>query len=245
MASNIDFLVAFLLGILPGLLVLWASLRRFDRPHVERTLFDDRRVFGSLAVGLVFGTFASVAAILLPRNDILTSVEAIAVVLVLEESFKLVWLNRRIYRGRFDTTFYGVPLGVGAAASGVVAAAWLTLTRSNLYVPETLALLIVYSFGLSLVNVDTGALIGFGASRGDTWRAFARALAVRVGHGLFLVPFLLEVGEPYAALSAATALGFAFIVYYYVYLVILPGTLPEEIRREIRRARRRTATPRD
>jgi hypothetical protein len=245
MASNIDFLVAFLLGILPGLLVLWTSLRRFDRPHVERTLFDDRRVFGSLAVGLVFGTFASVAAILLPRNDILTSVEAIAVVLVLEESFKLVWLNRRIYRGRFDTTFYGVPLGVGAAASGVVAAAWLTLTRSNLYVPETLALLIVYSFGLSLVNVDTGALIGFGASRGDTWRAFARALAVRVGHGLFLVPFLLEVGEPYAALSAATALGFAFIVYYYVYLVILPGTLPEEIRREIRRARRRTATPRD
>jgi hypothetical protein len=245
MAANIDFLVAFLLGILPGLLVLWASLRRFDRPHVERTLFDDRRVFGSLAVGLVFGTFASVAAILLPRNDILTSVEAIAVVLVLEESFKLVWLNRRIYRGRFDTTFYGVPLGVGAAASGVVAAAWLTLTRSNLYVPETLALLIVYSFGLSLVNVDTGALIGFGASRGDTWRAFARALAVRVGHGLFLVPFLLEVGEPYAALSATSALGFAFIVYYYVYLVILPGTLPEEIRREIRRARRRAATPRD
>lgn len=245
MASNIDFLVAFFLGILPGLLVLWTSLRRFDRPHVERTLFDDRRVFGSLAVGLVFGTFASVAAVLLPRVDLLSSVEAIAVTLLFEESFKLAWLNRRVYRGRFDTTFYGVPLGVGAAASGVVAAAWLS--QSRLYVPETLALLIVYSFGLSLVNVDTGALIGFGASRGDTWRAFLRALAVRVGHGLFLVPFLLgdQVGEPYAALSAATALGFAFIVYYYVYRVILPGTLPEEIRREIRRARRRAAAPRD
>ena len=243
MASNIDFLIAFLLGILPGLLVLWASLRRFDRPHVERTLFDDRRVFGSLAVGLVFGTFASVAAVLIPRVDLLTSVEAIAVILLLEESFKLVWLNRRRYRGRFDTTFYGVPLGVGAAASGVVATAWLS--QSHLYVPETLALLIVYSFGLSLVNVDTGALIGFGASRGDTWRSFAKALAVRVGHGLFLVPFLLEVGEPYAALSASTALGFALLVFYYVYRVILPGTLPEEIRREIRRARRRATTARD
>jgi len=244
MASNIDFLVAFLLGILPGLLVLWTSLRRFDRPHVEKTLFDDRRVFGSLAVGLVFGTFASVAALLLPRTDFLASVVAIAVTLLLEESFKLAWLNRRPYRGRFDTTFYGVPLGVGAAASGVVAVAWLS--HSTLYVPETLVLLVVYSFGLSLVNVDTGALIGFGASRGDTWHAFLRAIAVRVGHGLFLVPFLLgdQVGEPYAALSAATALGFAFIIYYYVYQVILPGTLPEEIRRGIRRARRRAATPR-
>src|SRR2546428_125640 len=60
MASNVDFLVAFLLGILPGLVILWASLRRFDRPQVDHTLFDDRRVFGSLAVGLIFGTVASV-----------------------------------------------------------------------------------------------------------------------------------------------------------------------------------------
>src|SRR5713101_2951649 len=244
MASNVDFLVAFLLGILPGLLILWASLRRFDRPQVDHTLFDDRRVFGSLAVGLIFGTVASIFALALPRPDLVSFAVAVGISFVFEESFKLAWLNRRAYRGRFDTTFYGVPLGVGAAASGVVAAVWLSLSR--LYVPETLALLIVYSFGLSLVNVDTGALIGFGASRGDMWRPFLRALAVRVGHGLFLVPFLLgeQVGEPYAALSAATALGFAFIIYYYVYRVILPGTLPEEVRREIRRARRRAAAPR-
>src|SRR2546427_9443479 len=32
--------------------------------------------------------------------------------------FRSVWLNRRRYQGRFDTTFYGVPLGTGIAASG-------------------------------------------------------------------------------------------------------------------------------
>src|SRR5881628_2806232 len=198
MASNLDFLVAFLMGILPGLLILWASLRRFDRPHVDHTLFDDRRVFGSLAVGLIFGTVASIFAIVLPRGDLASFGVAVAVSFVFEESFKLVWLNRRSYRGRFDTTFYGVPLGIGAAASGVVAAAWAL-----------------------------------------------RAVAVRLAHGAFLSPFLLQVDEPYAALSVVTSAGFALLIYYYVYREILPGTLPDDIRRELRRERRRAPAARD
>jgi len=243
MASNLDFLVAFLLGILPGVALLWLSLRRFDRPFVDHTLFDDRRVFGSLAVGLVFGTVASVFTIALRGTDFLSFVIALVASFVFEESFKVVWLNRPKYRGRFDTTFYGVPLGIGAAASGVVAAAWIS--REILYVPETFGLLILYSFSLSLVNADTGALIGFGASRGDTWIALARAIMVRLAHGAFLFPFLLEVAEPYAAISAGTSIGFALLIYYYVYREILPGTLPEEIRRELRRERRRAPAPRD
>lgn len=243
MASNLDFLVAFLMGILPGLAILWASLRRFDRPYVDHTLFDDRRVFGSLAVGLIFGTVASVFAIVLPRGDLASFGVAVAVSFVFEESFKMVWLNRRTYRGRFDTTFYGVPLGIGAAASGVVAAAWAS--RAILYVPETFVLLILYSISLGLVNADTGALIGFGASRGDTWRAFLRAVGVRLAHGAFLSPFLLQVDEPYAALSVVTSMGFALLIYYYVYREILPGTLPDDIRRELRRERRRAPAARD
>lgn len=241
MASNVDFLVAFLLGIVPGIVILWASLRRFDRPHVDHTLFDDRRVFGSLAVGLVFGTIASVFALSIPRFNLVSVLVAVAASFLFEESFKLVWLNRRVYRGRFDTTFYGIPLGIGAAASGVVAAAWAS--RESLYVPETFGLLVIYSIGLSLINADTGALIGFGASRGDTWGAFLRAIVVRFAHGAFLFPFLLQVDEPFSVISAVTSVGFALFVYYYVYQRILPGTLPEEIRRELRRDRRRAVAP--
>ncbi|MGI0148613.1 MAG: hypothetical protein ACREDF_03660 [Thermoplasmata archaeon] len=245
MASNVDFLVAFLLGIVPGLVILWTSLRRFDRPYVDHTLFDDRRVFGSLAVGLVFGTVASIFTLSLLQYafDLISFAVALAAILVFEESFKLIWLNRRTYRGRFDTTFYGVPLGIGAAASGVVAAAWVS--RETLYVPETFGLLLVYSIGLGLVNADTGALIGFGASRGDMWRSYLRAIVVRFAHGAFLFPFLLQVPEPFSAISVATSGGFAFLVYYYVYQRVLPGTLPDEIRRELRRERRRAPAPRD
>jgi hypothetical protein len=242
MASNLDFLVAFLLGIGPGLVILWFSLRRFDRPHVSHTLFDDRRVFGSLAVGLVFGTIASLFARFLSGGNLVSVIVAVAVTLVFEESFKLVWLNRRSYQGRFDTTFYGIPLGVGAAASGFVATA--LVNRADLYVPEILALLVVYSIGFGLINADTGALIGFGASRGDMWGYFLRAILVRLAYGAFLLPFVLRIGEV-AALSVSTAAGFALLVYFYIYERILPGTLPEEVRRELRRERRRAAAPRD
>src|SRR5690348_11259181 len=161
------------MGILPGLVILWASLRRFDRPYVDHTLFDDRRVFGSLAVGLIFGTLASVLVLALPGSDIASFVVAIVGGFVFEESFRLGWLNRRGYRGRFDTTFYGIPLGIGIATTGVVAAAWVTVSTpgGTLYNPETFGLLLVFSVSLSLANADTGALIGFGASRGDMWRA--------------------------------------------------------------------------
>src|SRR5437879_12318168 len=135
MASNVEFFGAFLLGLLPGLAILWVSLRRFDRPQVDHTLFDDRRVFGSLAVGLIFGTVASIFALALPRGDLASFAVAVAVSFVFEESFKLVWLKRRSYRCRFDTTFYGATLGIGAAASGAAAAAWAS--RAMLDAPET------------------------------------------------------------------------------------------------------------
>src|SRR2546427_12299730 len=98
MPSTLDFVVPFLMGILPGLLILWASLRRFDRPHVDPTLFDARRVFGSLAVGLIFGTVASVFATVLPRGDLPSLAVARAVSFDFEESLKLLGLQRRRYR---------------------------------------------------------------------------------------------------------------------------------------------------
>jgi len=244
MATREDFFVALLLGIGPALAILWTSLRRFDRPRVEHTLFDDRRVFGGLAVGMVFGVIASVFVLALPRVDLASSVLAIVVTFLFEEGFKLVYLNRRGYRGRFDATFYGVSLGVGAASTAVVATVvWTAL--SVLYTVDGFALLVLFSISLCLVNADTGAIIGFGASRGDMWRAYARAVLVRLAHGGFLLPFLIGAANPWSLLSAATSLGFALLLYLYVYRVLLPGTLPDDILREIRRERRRTKAARE
>src|SRR4030066_353362 len=116
MPSQVDFFVSMALGVAPALALLWLSLRRFDRPKVDFTLFADRRVFGSLAAG---------------------------------------------------------------AASTAAAATIYWSAKQILTVPEFLATFAIFSVSLSLVNVDTGALIGFGAAQGDLWRALGRAVAVR------------------------------------------------------------------
>src|SRR5437879_2932562 len=128
---------------------------------------------------------------------------------------------------------------------GILPAIGILWTSLRRFAPEIFGLLGPYSVGSGLVNADTGALIGFGASRGEMWRYFLRAIAVRFAYGAFLFPFILPgIPDVYAALSVTTAAGFGLLVYYYVYRRILPGTLPEELRREFRRHRPRASSPR-
>lgn len=244
MATREQFLVGLLLGIGPALALLWFSLRRFDRPFVDHTLFDDRRVFGTLAIGMIFGVLSSALNFSVALAGILGSVLLLAGIVLFEELFKLVYLNRRGYRERFDTTFYGIAIGVGVASTTVVA----TVTWANageIFSAGVLPLVVLISVSLCFIHADTGALIGFGASRGDLWRSFFRALLVRFAHVALLSPFLIASGQAAtlpvlvpAVLGLLTSIAFAAIVYEYVYAIVLPGTLPEDLRRELRRERR-------
>ncbi len=245
MVSRVDFLVALALGIAPALVLLWFSLRRFDRPYVDRTLFDDRRVFGGLAVGMVFGVVASVLNLSIYVTDLAGSIALLAGVLFFEELFKVVYMNRRGYRERFDTTFYGVPIGVGVAATSVVATVVWVVGDALYSGVVVLPLMVLFSITLSLVHADSGALIGFGASRGDLWGGFRKGLAVRYAHIALMSPFILLSGQAAspeilipAFLGLLSSIAFAVIVYDYVYRVVLPGTLPEDLRRELRREKR-------
>lgn len=239
--TQVDFGLALVLGMAPALGLLWWSIRRFDIPFTQYRLFDDRRLFGTFAVGMIFGVLVSYLRLLIGAVDFGTAVLIFLSILVFEELFKLVYLNRRSYQQRFDTTFYGVALGVGSSATAIVATVvWTALPQ--LYQLEGFTILILYSLNLAIVNADTGALIGFGASRGDIWRSFEKAVAVRFVHGGLLFVFLAAVpGVPdvLVFVTLITALAFALLVYHYVYTAVLPGTLPEDIRREMRRERRR------
>ena len=244
-ASQLEFGGALALGIGPALAFLYLSLRRFDRPFTEYTLFDDRRVFGGLAVGLVFGALASLldTSVLRLAFDFASSLAVLFALYAVDELFKLIYLNRKGYRGRFDTTFYGVALGVGIAATVIVGSVvWLSLPQLQADVGADLVVdllgLLLFSISLSLVHADTGALIGFGAARGDFWPALLRALAIRFAHGALLLPFFLGAPRVWGLVSTATSLAFAGILYHYVYTRVLPETLPDDIRREMRRERR-------
>ena len=239
--TQIDFGVALILGIAPALGFLWWSIRRFDIPFTQYRLFDDRKLFGSFAVGLIFGVLVSYLRLLIGGVDFVSSILIFLAILLTEELFKVVYLNRRGYRERFDTTFYGLALGVGSSSTAVVATVvWTALPQ--LYQVVGFMVLVLYSVNLAVINADTGALIGFGASRGDLWRSFEKAVGIRYAHGALLFVFLAAgpyVPDVLVFVTLATALAFALLVYHYVYTTVLPATLPEEVQREMRREKRR------
>lgn len=240
-SAQLDFSVALMIGIGPALGVMYWSMRRFDIPFTQYRLFDDRRLFGGFAVGMIFGTIAAFVEVNTPAGFAGTLLALIAY-WVFDESFKMVWLNRKNYQKRFDTTFYGVSVSVGIAATLVVASVLSNVptASTSLYTLESMTLLVLFSVSWSLIQADTGVLIGFGASRGEMMWPFVKAIVVRVAHGMVLLAFFLPgVGEPWVLISIVTSIVFALIVYHYAYTVLLPGTLPDDIRRELRREKRR------
>ncbi len=230
--------IALAIGIGPALLAMWHALRRFDYPLAPKALFDDRRVFFALAVGLGFGVFASALTVLVGTVGLGFVLTLLAIALF-EVSFLLAYLNRKGYRGRFDTTFYGTSLGVGTSATLVIASAY-TANPDLALRPDFLAFLVPFSLSTAFAMACVGSLVGFGVSQKQVLRYTVRGYMVRASHLLILSFFFVAGGDasvsvPLSVVSLAASLVFVLAIYAYVYREVLPETLPKEIRRELRK----------
>lgn len=234
--ENLRFFASLLLGLGPALFLMWHALRRFDVPRASRALYDDRKAFTSLAAGMVFGVLASILSVTIQIGaDAAFAGILLFLSILLEELFKLVYLNRKAYRGKFDTTFYGVTLGVGMSSTVVLASAYLA-NPATLLMPGTIAVLLVFSLSMAFVHAASGSIIGFGTAHGPTGSAVVKAIAVRAIHGYLLLTFILGLGgEVFQLVSLGLATAFAALAYAWVYREVLPDTLPRELRRELRR----------
>jgi len=251
-SDQLVFFLSGLIGFGPAIGVLYHALRTFDYPYTEKSYFDTRRIFLALAVGMVVGTVTG--AISVGFRLAITSLLALVVFLLLlalfEEALKLVYLNRKGYRGRFDTTFVGVSLGIGVAA--IVSAGSSYSNGPALFAVSNVATLLGFSISLALVHGATGAILGYGTSHGEVVVALAQAFFARVLHAGMLVPFFVwsslpnpesQVAIPLFSLAAAVA--FTLLLYVWVYRHVLPDTLPPELRRERRRRVRATRTAKE
>ncbi|TLZ51899.1 MAG: hypothetical protein E6K18_03840, partial [Methanobacteriota archaeon] len=167
------FLVSGLIGFGPSIAVLYHALRTYDYPYTAKAYFDTRRVFLALAVGMIVGTVSGAIVVGL-RGGISSLLSLVLVLLLLalfEEGFKLVYLNRKGYRGRFDTTFVGLSLGIGVSA--IVAAGSSYVNGPALFTPSSVVTLLGFSASLGLVHGATGAILGYGCSKGEILVAFS------------------------------------------------------------------------
>lgn len=244
-SHQLVFFAAGILGFGPAIGVLYHALRTYDYPFTEKSYFDTRRVILALAVGMIVGTISGAITLALgAAGSLVALVLFLILVALFEEGFKLIYLNRKGYRGRFDTTFVGVGLGIGIAAIAAAGPAYANgpaLFGAPVYLP-----LAAFSVSLSFVHGATGAILGLGCSKGDLVTAFAQAFVARVLHAAILVPFFVWFSTPTVTialpvLSLAAAIGFTIFLYRHVYRFVIPETLPPELRRERRRGVRSRA----
>ncbi len=240
MADQLLFLASFAIGIGPALLLLWFGLRRYTYPQVDKTLFDDRRIFFSLAVGLVVGTVSSLFSLTLSGPDLSSSLVAVVGPAVFEEMFKLVYLNRKGYRQNFSSTFYGFALGLGVGATVVLASG---MANPNLTVnPLTLTILVMSSVALAGTEAATGALIGYGCSKGLPWSYLIRALVARLVFIASSIPVSLFVEPDWVGMvTILPSLSVGLFFFYFAYVITFQETLPPEFRRRARKERRAKA----
>jgi hypothetical protein len=233
-------IISGILGLSPALILLWMTFRKYDYPFVDKTLFDDRKVFMMLALGIVFGLITAVlyAIILVPPDLLIILVIAIGLA-IFEELFKFVVLNLKRFHGRFDTVFYGFSLGVGLSSAFVLHRIYISITLLTTVTPLTWISLIVYSVTLSLIHGSTGALIGYGAAKKRPWYYFTEVMTIRLFTIIALIPLLGDFGEEWVRLISLTvAFLLAAFVYRHIITDIMPGALPESLRRRKRRKSR-------
>jgi hypothetical protein len=223
------------------LAALWYTLRQYDYPFVEKTLFDSRKVFLLLAVGIVFGMVVNIFYVTIPVANELVIILLISSGLALfEEIFKFVVLNLKSFQLRFDSVFYGFSLGVGISSTFVLSHVYFTLIGPSPVTSITWITLVIYSITLCLVHGSTGTIIGFGAAKGRPWFYFMEAMIVRIFLIIALIPIIADMGEEWLkVVSLIAALLASIYVYRYIYREVIPDSIPETIRRKKRIESRR------
>ncbi len=236
------FFASGVLGLGPALALMFYGLRKYDYPYVDKALFSNRRLFGSFAIGMVAGTLsAAVTYILLfSFTDLAGFFLLFLVIGLFDESFKLIYLNSKSLRGRFDAIFYGVALGLGMAATTAMAWAYQGIRLPNIgFSPVTLVAFAALSVGFNGVGSFTGAVLGLGAAQGYMKIPFTEALSARLLLAFLLALFTsFQVSELILGAAFVTA-ALAGVLAWVAYVRVLPEALPQDVRRQRRRRARR------
>ena len=238
---NHEFFAAGAVGIGPAFLLMFYTLRRYEYPYVEKPLFRSDRLFLSFAIGLVIGVVAAVIFNFFLVNTTVAALLALLAVAVFEESFKLAYLNYKLFRGNFDTVFYGPGLSFGIAATFSMAFAFQVFTQPDVplgALAVNVTILLLLSLGLNTLHFYTGAVQGAGAGGGTPWRSYFQAMGARAVFALLLAPFLAPFQIPNPAVLVGfllVAVVFGVYLFWNAYTRVIPNSLPSKVRRQLRR----------
>jgi hypothetical protein len=228
---NTDMFVAGAIGLAPALALMYWTLRGYTYPAVKKPFFDDRKVFGLLAVGMVLG----VALFAVQQFFDLALVLFAFLFAAIYEIVKLLALNLKRFAGKIDTPFYGITIGLGMGGTVGLGYTWSTILTfaAGGIVPDLrdYLILLVIAVGLCLLNGSTGAMIGMGVTRGQPFGFFANALLIHLAYNMVMIAFFAESGTWIGYLGLALATTIAAYSYYRVHFQALPALVQEGLRK--------------
>lgn len=239
---NNIMLIGSFIGFTPALFLIWHSLRKYSYPYVEGSLFEDRRVFFMLAIGMVVGSLIFVLEFsLYPMFITDTEFYFVMFILIfvlafplLEDMAKFIILNFKGYRGRFDSTFYGISLGAGYSATSMLGMI-VGANQTDITMINWIGLFFL-SAATCLIHVSVGATIGSATGQNLGLRGIPLAVIPHIIFNLLMFPWFATDQIWY---SLVVALPLAAYIYWGVYSKTIPECLPGAVQKEVRRETRR------
>jgi hypothetical protein len=248
------FLASGIAGFGPALFLIWFSMRKYSYPYLEGSVFEDRKVFFLLAVGMIIGTLlVTLERFFYPYfiwNDTdpvtgevtsqgfdlgLFIVVFVLAFVLLESLAKFVVLNWKSYQGRFDCVFYGISFSAGFAATVMVGHIYWAASLPDAS-PEPLwwVSIVLFSIALAFMHTTVGANIGYASAKHRGLGGLPMAIMPHIIFNLLMYVWFVQSTWIFLAL----ALPLSAYFFRGVYLYTIPEVLPEEIKTEIRRKAR-------
>jgi len=229
---NYEMLIAGAIGFASAIGLMFWTLRDYTYPKVEKPFFDDRKVFGLFALGLVLG----IGIFSLQTWFDLAAVLVVLSFAVAEELLKLVVLNFPRFQKKLDTSFYGVSFGLGIGSTMSFGAVYLSLVFLQEVSVWSVGTLVLLALQLVFLHGATGATIGIGVARGTPWGFFAQATLVHLVYNLMMIPFYMSEFT-YGAVLFVGAAVFLGAYYLYVHYRLLPAVVSEQVSRLVSKSK--------
>ncbi len=206
------------LSFVPALFILYHSLSPYTWPKSEVAYFEDTKVFGLVAVGLIVGAVLFFAEVPFSRGGFITAV----LFLTVGQLIVLVIVNFPRVRRKGSTRFYGMSLGT-AMAAGLVMGQYAELFRQSSIDGQVFSILLIYSVGLELIGGSTGSIIGYAVEKSLIPHGLIAGVGLQCVFAFLIIPVFSFAPSIITFGFDVAALLLALLVHSYVVLRLLPG----------------------
>jgi hypothetical protein len=205
------------LAFAPALLLLYYSLSGYTWPKSQTVYFDDRWIFGFVAVGIIVGAGIFFVELIFSSLGFIYAI----LFTVVEELIVVTILNFPRMRRKGSGRFYGFALGT-AIAAGLAMGEYAELFTHSGYDLPGMAVLAVYSIGLELMGGSTGCVIGRAVEQEKLPYGILIAVAFQSLFVFINIPVLSFSPSLLTVMFATAGIAISLLFYSHVVRRVLP-----------------------